>query len=64
MTVCSNTINVYTLEDYSIEPKVNSHFNDKIVECIPISVLLVTAAAARGAPRRDRAAPREIETTI
>ena len=46
-------LNVYTLEDYSVEPKVNSQFNDKIVECIPISVSL---------NRSKRGAPRDIET--
>ena len=38
VTVCSNQLNVYSLEATSIDLKVNSQFNDKIVECIPISV--------------------------
>lgn len=38
VTICSNTLNVYTLEEHTIELKLNSQFNDKIVECIPITV--------------------------
>lgn len=38
VTVCSSTVNVYTLHDHSIELKANSQFNDKIVECIAIPV--------------------------
>ena len=54
VTICSNTINIYTLEERSIELKLNSQFNDKIVECIPIPV-----------PQPPRSArKREIENAI
>jgi len=38
ITICSNTLNIYTLEENTIELKLNSQFNDKIVECIPITI--------------------------
>jgi hypothetical protein len=36
VTVCSNLLKIYTLRDQAITFKLNSQFNDKIVECIAI----------------------------
>ncbi len=47
ITVCSNTISVYTLRDHSIELKTNSQFNDKIVECIAVPVPVQRSARKR-----------------
>jgi len=36
VTVCSNLLKIYTLRDQAITFKINSQFNDKIVECVAI----------------------------
>ena len=38
VTVCSNNINIYSLEQHSIEIKTNSTFHDKILDCIAVRV--------------------------
>lgn len=36
VTVCSNVLRIYTIRDSAITFKLNSQFNDKIVECVAI----------------------------
>ena len=50
VTVQGNTLNVYTLEQHTIDMKINSQFNDKIVECIPVPV---PARPNRSARKRE-----------
>ena len=38
VTVCSNSLNIYSLEQHSIDLKQNSTFNDKILDCIAVRV--------------------------
>lgn len=55
VTICGNTLNVFTLEHNTIDLKINSQFNDKIVECISIPVPSKPCRSAR---------KREIETAM
>ena len=50
VTVQGNMLNVYTLEQHTIDMKINSQFNDKIVECIPVPV---PARPNRSARKRE-----------
>ena len=47
VTICSNTLNIYSLEQHSIELKLNSQFNDKIIDCIAVPVPLTRIARKR-----------------
>lgn len=59
VTVCSNTLSVFTLEEHEIKFRTNSQFNDKIVECIPVPV---PKQVSRLVKNRD-AATTQIEAT-
>ena len=47
ITVCSNIINIYSLEQNSIELKINSPFNDKIIDCVAVPVITHRAPRKR-----------------
>jgi len=47
VTVCSNTLNIYSLEEHSIDLKTNSTFHDKILDCIAVRVPASRAARKR-----------------
>ena len=47
VTVCSNTLNIYSLEEHSVELKLNSQFNDKIIDCIAVPLPQTRVARKR-----------------